>query len=179
MEERFIGRINFERATGYFAYSRGSKFANLVHDFKYRKYPSLAAVFGELIGRELLTGGFFADSDLIVPIPVHFMKRMRRGYNQSEFFARGLSTSTGIKISYCLGARRNHKTQTGKTLEERTSNVSGIFRVQRPELLKGKHLVIADDVCTTGSTLCEAVRTIDEATAHTCRFTLLTIGVTV
>lgn len=178
MEDRFAGRIRFERCTGYFLYTRDSGFARIVHDFKYRKFPSLALELGKIVGRELFTTGFFGDAELIVPVPIHYLKRLRRGYNQAECFARGVAEMTGIPVACNLKAVRGHGTQTGKTAEEREENVRGIFRLKDVDSLRGKHIVVVDDVCTTGSTLREAVETMDKATGGDCRFTLLTIGVT-
>lgn len=153
MQQRFAGHGIIENADAVFYYVRSTPLAKAIQDFKYNRFPSLAVEFGREMGRRLLTTGFFYGIDLLVPVPIHFTKRLRRGYNQSERLCHGLSELTGIPVSICLYARRAHKTQTGKSLEGRRSNTRGVFAVRHPERLQGLHVLIVDDVCTTGSTL--------------------------
>lgn len=152
MALRFKGYPAVERATAVFRYARSTPVARAIHDFKYNRYPSLAVELGREMGRRLLTTGYLSDIDIILPVPVHFTKRLRRGYNQSECLARGLAEVTGIFVGHNLYARRPHRTQTGRTLEERRMNTENVFAVKRPEELIGKRVLILDDVCTTGST---------------------------
>lgn len=163
MEMRFKGYPSVERATAVFLYVRSTPLARAIHDFKYNRYPSLAVEFGREMGRRLLSTGYLSDIDIILPVPVHFTRRLRRGYNQSECLARGLSEITGIAVGGHLYARRPHRTQTGRTLEERRMNTSGVFGVRREEELKGKRVLILDDVCTTGSTLIECAEAVRKA----------------
>lgn len=178
MAERFAGLVPFERATGYFFYTREGAFASLVQDFKYRSMPDLAVTVGEIVGRELLPTGFFYQMDAIAAVPMHYVKRWRRGYNQAEQIAVGISKATGIPVVNVLKARRPHATQTAKTSEERHRNVGGAFKVGNPSLIEGKHILLVDDVCTTGATLTEAALTL-LGSVEKMRISLLTIGVTV
>lgn len=177
MELRFAGIIPFERATGYFFYSPGSALASLIHDFKYRQFPGLARQLGKIMADELYSTGFFSGADYIIPVPLHFMKQCRRGYNQSGHIALGVSEATGISINTDLRARRPHRTQTALTHEQRAENIRGIFRLRNADRLRGKTVVIIDDVCTTGATLTEAAATILRE-APGSRVLLLTLGVT-
>ena len=95
----------------------------------------------------------FSGIDVIIPIPLHKKKQQIRGYNQSEWIARGIAAVTGIPIDTELILRKkNTETQTRKSVFERRDNVEGIFELQHPETLAGKHILIVDDVLTTGST---------------------------
>ena len=129
------------------------------------------------MGEELLTAGFLDGVEVVMPVPMHFMKQARRGYNQAERLAAGLSAATGIRVSEALKAVRPHKTQTAKTLGERHANTEGLFRLSDPSEAEGKGVLLLDDVCTTGSTLTAASLAILRA-APGCRLTLLTLGVT-
>ncbi len=177
MEERFAGQFPFERATGHFFYTRDSSLSTLIQDMKYRRFPAIGDMLGSLIASELYPTGFFTDIDFLMPVPMHFMKKMRRGYNQTEHIARGVSVVTTIPVCLNLKAVKSHKTQTSMTKEERLVNTSGIFRLFNPEDLENKRVLLIDDICTTGSTL----RSAAEATlsgAPTCKVSMLSVGVT-
>ena len=177
MEQRFMGLFPFRRATGHFFYSRGSDLALLMADLKYRRFRGLAFRLGAIVGEELLATGFFSDVDVIAPVPMHFMKKARRGYNQAEEICRGLSRAVSLPVSLNLKAVRGHRTQTAMTLDERRENTSGIFRLDRPEEIDGRHLLLVDDVCTTGSTLASAAEQV-LSRAPGATVSLLTVGVT-
>lgn len=177
MEQRFAGIVPFVRATGFFLYSRHSDVANVIHDMKYRQFPSVGRRLGEIVGGELLTAGFFDGADLVAAVPMHWRKRMRRGYNQAQLIAAGVSDATGIPVCDALEACRAHKTQTAMTLQQRQENLSGSFRVTDPEALRGKGLVIIDDVCTTGATMRTLAETIMAAVPD-CRLFLLSVCAT-
>lgn len=178
MERRFAGLVPFVRATGHFIYSRNSDLAAAVHDMKYRQFPSVGRRLGEIVGEELHMAGFFDGAELVTGVPMHWRKKAVRGYNQADFIARGISEATGLRLVDALNATRAHKTQTAMTLEQRLANLAGSFRVTDADALRGKGLVIVDDVCTTGSTL----RSLAAEVANTvpdCRLYLLSVCVTV
>lgn len=176
LEERFAGLFPFERATGLFLYSAGSPLSILIQDMKYRRFPSIGDMLGERAGIELYSTGFFSGIDLILPVPMHFIKRMRRGYNQTDHIASGISKATGIPVSHTLTAIRGHRTQTALTREERLENTAGLFRVKQPQEVTGRHILLVDDICTTGSTIISAAKAIWEA--HPSALSILTLGVT-
>lgn len=178
MESRFAGIVPFVRATGFFIYSRNSELANAIHDMKYRQFPSVGHRLGEIVGEELFTAGFFDGADVVAAVPMHWRKRVHRGYNQVDMIARGISEATGLPVVDSLKACRSHKTQTSMTLQQRQENLLGSFRVSDPDSLRGKGVVIVDDVCTTGATLRTLARTVTEAVPD-CRLYLLSVCVTV
>lgn len=94
-EQRFLGLFPFRQATGHFFYSRDSDLSVLMHDLKYHGFRGLARYLGGVVATELLTTGFMTGIDALVPVPMHFMKKARRGYNQTEEIARGISKVTG------------------------------------------------------------------------------------
>lgn len=176
MEQRFMGIVPYTRASGHFFYSRHSDLAELIKDFKYRKYRGLAAHLGAVVAIELLPTGFFNDIDVIVPVPMHFLKQARRGYNQATEVARGMARVAKLPVNQNLRAVQSHRTQTSQSLAGRRNNVEGIFKLRNPQQLAGLHVLLVDDVCTTGSTLTEAALTItNSANAN---ISMLTLGVT-
>ncbi len=178
MERRFAGIVPFVRATGHFIYSRNSELAAAIHDMKYRQFPSVGRRLGEIVGEELNMAGFFSGADCIAAVPMHWWKEARRGYNQVDHIARGLSKATGLPVVEVLEATRSHKTQTAMTLQQRQANLSGSFRIKDPEAIEGKGLVIVDDVCTTGATLRTLAAEVSESVTD-CRIYLLSVCVTV
>ncbi len=151
------------KASSYFYYNRENPYAKLIHDTKYHGRPHIGRTLAAEHAKELLAAGFFDGIDALQPIPIHFIKRIKRKYNQSEEIAKGVSEVTGLPIIDCLRAATYHSTQTRKNAEERQKNASGAFRVTNPSGLQGKHILLIDDVITTGSTMTEAMETIMRA----------------
>ena len=152
------------RATAYFYYYKEGKYSHLIHHLKYYNHPEVGIYLGRLAATELKASGFFDGIDLIVPVPLSKKKQRQRGYNQSDYIARGISEVTGIDV--CINSIEriiDTDTQTRKGHMERWANTKGIFRITAPEALKGKHILLVDDVATTGATL------------HACTSTLLTL----
>lgn len=177
MEQRLAGQLPFERATGWLFYTPDTDVARLVYDFKYHGYSGLGRELGKACGTELLPSGFFAGIDMVIPVPLHFLKEWKRGYNQSEMLAVGIGEATGIEVAGNLRAKRPHRSQTTREREDRWQNTSGIFAVSDPHSLKGKHVLIVDDICTTGATIISAGKALIEAQPDI-RLSVLTLGVT-
>jgi len=174
MARLFWGRVMIRNAAAFFYYQKGSRYQNLIHEIKYFNQKQLGILLGRWFGDEL-TYTSFRMAELIHPVPLHAVKLKNRGYNQSEQIALGLSEALGIPLETTLIERVvNTDTQTRKTKYERWSNVEGIFRVTKPDRLKNKHVLLVDDVVTTGSTLeaCAAPVLALEGTA----VSILTLG---
>ncbi|KAA6345068.1 hypothetical protein EZS27_007334 [termite gut metagenome] len=154
MERLFEGSFPFVRTTSFFFYDTGSRFNEILHQLKYKGNKELGEVMGSCMARELLSSGFFEGIDMLVPVPLHPKKLKRRGYNQSEQIAAGISHVTGIPVITSYSERiKNTDTQTHKSAIERRENVEGIFLLQNPLFFSGKHILIVDDVLTTGATI--------------------------
>lgn len=154
MCERFWGLMPVERASALVWYVEGSPWRDMIHRFKYAGQWRVAYNMGRWYGTLLRESGLYADVDVVVPVPVHLWRRLFRGYNQSEYIARGVAKELGVKVlvdSVCR--HRYNSSQTSRRSDERWDNVEGIFRVRRKEELVGKHVLLVDDVFTTGATI--------------------------
>lgn len=148
------GKIPLEQAASYLYFTYDSPVQRLLHSIKYRNKPAAAYFFGKKYGRELTAANTFQDAGLIIPVPLHRKNRRKRGYNQSEYFAKGLSAAMGIPMSSSAVkrvVRRN--SQTHKNRYDRYENTKGVFKVVKPRKLIGQHIILVDDVLTTGATL--------------------------
>lgn len=141
----------------WFYYQRLSPWARVVHSAKYGGRPRLARDLGRLFTAEIVADGFFDDVDCLVPVPMHFLKRLKRGYNQAYRIALGVADVTKLPVDQSFYARRGHATQTRRTAVERSHNVrADMFDVRADSGLAGKRIVVIDDIVTTGATI-EAV----------------------
>lgn len=126
----------------------------LLHEFKYNNRPEVGQVLGRVYGNELVHAGYSSQFDLILPVPLHVWKKKRRGYNQSEEFAKGLAKSMNIPaLTTCVDRLVNTETQTRKSKLKRWQNVSEVFFVSDNEFVNDKRVLLVDDVITTGATL--------------------------
>jgi ComF family protein len=150
----FWGRVKIDNATAFFAYNKGSNYQHLIHFIKYKGLKELGFETGRRFGIALSASPWFNSIDFVVPVPLHPKKQKMRGYNQSEWIASGISKSLKKPLSTDNLKRNLHtSTQTRKNRYERWENVENIFEVTRPEEFAGKHILLIDDVVTTGSTL--------------------------
>jgi len=154
MEQVFWGKVRLEHACAFFFFSKGSRFRKLLHKLKYYGKKEIGIVLGRRFGMELRESPFYQTVDTVIPIPLHPKKLRKRGYNQSEQIAIGLATTTAWELDTKSVVRKQHtETQTRKNRMERWENVSEVFVVRYPELIKGKHVLLVDDVITTGATI--------------------------
>lgn len=150
----FWGRCIIERAAAFSYYTTDSRIRKLIHQLKYKGVKEIGPELGRIYGKSLKFSGFLDGIDMVIPVPLHPSKRRKRGYNQSELIAEGISESTGIPLDIRLLFRiRRTKTQTRKSRYDRWINVRETFRIAGGERLNGKHVLLVDDVITTGSTL--------------------------
>lgn len=175
IHRRLAGKVPIERAAAMFHYYRDTAYTRLIHVAKYGGRPRVGEALAGKFATEIAGDGFFDGIDIILPVPLHRLKRLRRGYNQTEYIARGLSEVTGIPVSDNIVALRGHGTQTRRGAFERWLNSRNVYGVERPEMLAGKHLLVVDDVITSGSTMlscCEAIQT----AVHDARISVLSLG---
>lgn len=175
--EKFYAQENFIYASSFLFFLSDSGYRNLIHRFKYHGQWLLAQQMGYWFGSEIRSGGLYSDIDMIVPVPLHWRKRLRRGYNQSEYIALGMSRAMNVKSNFgCLKRIRHNKSQAQSKLHERWQNVSGIFVVRHADRLAGAHILLVDDVLTTGATICSCAEAIRRAVPD-CRLSVATLAV--
>lgn len=173
---RLSALFELRQASSFFFYTKGSGYDRLIHSFKYNGKYRISYELGYWFGQELKASGLYDDIDVVVPIPLHPIRFMKRGYNQSAHFARGLAHCLGVKVSTSNVIRSRHnRSQTRHSHNERWENVSGIFDVRNPSALEGKHLLIVDDVLTTGATI-ESCATAILSNVNDCRLSVATIA---
>jgi ComF family protein len=153
LEERLHGEVVFTHALAYYKFYKSGLTQRLLHHMKYRDRPDLAMLAGRWFGGEIAAHFSGEVFDMIVPVPLHRKKERKRGYNQSVYLARGIAESTGIPVQDVLLRTKYSDTQTHKSRIERWQNVSGIFQLRDPQRITGKHVLLVDDVVTTGATL--------------------------
>lgn len=149
-----------EKAASFFFYKNESPYSRLIRDAKYNGHPEIDRDLARLFALELRPTGFFDDIDIIMPVPIHWSKRIKRGYNQTEHIARGLSDISGIPVACNLRAVKGHSTQTRKKAKERRNALLNIFKVDHPDELAGLHILLVDDVITTGATMMTCAATL-------------------
>ncbi len=154
VEKIFWGRIAITAAMSEFYFSKASIIQNLIHEFKYRGNKKVGMYLGNMMGKSLLNSNRFKNIDVLIPLPLFFQKEYARGYNQSAILCAGINEIMNIPMITKNVIRTIHtETQTKKGRIQRWENVEKSFSVLDPESLKGKHILLVDDVITTGATL--------------------------
>ncbi len=172
----FYGQFPFVRGAGWFFYSSKDNVVKVIHRAKYYGDSALCQWLGRAAATEFLAYDFFAGIDVIVPMPLTRSRRRWRGYNQCYEIAKGVAAYTGLPIVANAVQRVHFKhSQTMASGAERRENVRDAFRLKRPAAIEGKHILLIDDVVTTGSTISSCGRAI--ATAGNVQITVMTIGV--
>jgi ComF family protein len=152
--QTFIGRVPIEKATSLVFFTKDGQIQHLLHRFKYKGRKEIGVQLGNLLGTELKKCGWSDNIDIIVPVPLHKAKQHWRGYNQAHIFAEGIAAATDLKVcSDVLERSKKTATQTRKSRAGRVENVRDVFKLRKPDQLKNKHILLVDDVITTGATL--------------------------
>ena len=150
----FAGRVPIIKACSYYLYEKSGRVQNLLHAIKYQNQKELAEHVGKLYAMDLATDKSMQEVDVILPIPLHKNKLKLRGFNQSEWFARGLAEGLKKEVNSTLLERIvDTKTQTRKKKFQRWENVEGIFKLGPQPLMPNPHVLLVDDVITTGATI--------------------------
>ena len=166
--QMFQGRVKLHAATACFFFAKSGKVQHLIHELKYKKNKEAGVFLGREMGQNLKEAPLFQDIDYLIPVPLHPKREQQRGYNQSLMIAQGINEVTGIPIGDKYLVRVKYtETQTHKTAEERHQNVKDIFELHHADELQGKHLLLIDDVLTTGATLEACARQLEHISGIT------------
>jgi ComF family protein len=150
----FKGRIDIKAGAAFLYFSRGGGTQRLLHQIKYNNQPDLIFTIGKWYGRQLLNSELWQGIDVIVPVPLHWKKQRKRGYNQSAVFGEGIAEVMGITCAkYALKRITHDKSLTGMNRLKRVETIGTSFVLQHPRQVKNKHVLLVDDVLTTGATL--------------------------
>ncbi len=158
----FWGQVTIERAASLFFFSPHSETARIIYRMKYYGGVDTCLDMGRILAGEYAPTGFFDDIDVIVPVPLTFRRRLRRGYNQSEYLARGMAEVTGLPVETRAVMRTRFtvsQTQLGRS--GRMENVDGLFRLRKTagtRRISGRHVLLVDDVVTSGATIMACAR---------------------
>jgi ComF family protein len=152
--KNFWGKVPLHAATAMYFFNKGQKVQQLMHQLKYKNQREIGKRLGKLMGLEIKQSPEFADVDFILPVPLHQTRIRKRGYNQSDMIAEGMSTILQKPfLTDFLLRKKATETQTRKSRYERFENTEEIFDVNPQNKINAKHFLLVDDVVTTGSTL--------------------------
>jgi ComF family protein len=152
--QQFWGKLHLQGAYSLYYFSKGGKVQNLMHHFKYNGMQRIGNVLGSIAGAQLAENEVFASADLIIPVPLHKRRLKERGYNQSSCFAKGIAEKLNAAVEENnLIRTKATETQTHRSRFARYENMKDVFAIANPERLENKHVLLVDDVVTTGSTL--------------------------
>ena len=178
MAQLFWGLMPIERAAAWFYYAPNTKTSQIIYDLKYHDQPDIGIVMGQAAAREFAADNFFEGIDVILPVPLAKERWRQRGYNQSEMIARGISQETGITVLTDAVMRLHFsESQTHLDRWERLKNVEQQFQAPNPASLSGKHVLLVDDVTTSGATIIACASALHPK-QHQIRFSVLTLGFT-
>ena len=163
LEELFYGRVRIEAATSYLYFKRHSIVQRLIHALKYKGRQDIGGWFGNLLANEMSESGRFGCIDVLIPVPLHPKKKRGRGYNQVSRFGKALAYRLDIPLREdALKRTREGKSLTGQNRIERNESMRDAFSLSFPGSLEGKHVLLVDDIITSGATLEACARKILE-----------------
>jgi len=149
----FDGKVNLENATAFLEFEPGNKAQRIIHELKYKNNPQLAIYMGKLMGIEWKDFYKKSNIDAIIPVPLHYSKKIKRGYNQAEKLAIGIAEITGIDLhANVLKRHKKTESQTTKSRYDRWVNVASVFSMESRTTIFPEHVLLVDDVITTGAT---------------------------
>jgi ComF family protein len=153
-EKIFMGRINVENASAYTYFNKQSVMQNLLHQLKYKGKKEIGLYFGRRMGEGFISSERYKDIEALIPLPLFFKREKKRGYNQASMIGEGIAEVMGLPVLKDVIVRRKHtETQTHKSRADRWENIEGKFELINKEKIEGKHVLLVDDVLTTGATL--------------------------
>ena len=152
--KHFWGRVNINHGAALFDFKKEGMIQKMIHELKYRKKRDVGILLGNYMGKHMLESPFFTEIDMVIPVPISRIKQSKRGYNQSFLVAEGILKAAGWPIENNLLVKtKDTGSQTSRSRAQRLDNVSDSFKITNSEKIKGKHVLLVDDVITTGATL--------------------------
>ena len=172
----FRAREPYAYASALFFFQSESDYRHILYSLKYHSNTAAGEHFGRMLGRKMAGAEHFKDVDVVIPVPLHWTRKWSRGYNQAEYIAKTLATELGAQIRKdILLRRRRTSTQTKVDVEQKGKNVHGAFEAVVPEHMPA-HILIVDDVFTTGSTLSACHEALRKALPASVRISIATLG---
>lgn len=154
VEKMFVGRVPIHAATSMYYFNKNSLLQHLLHQLKYGGNQAIGVELGTMLGTRLLVSHRYTQVDYIIPIPLSKKRQQQRGYNQSLAISNGIAASMQVPVLDNLAIRqRDNETQTHKTRQERWENMQNVFYSNNTNIIAHKHILLVDDVLTTGATL--------------------------
>jgi ComF family protein len=177
MAQLFWKLTTIQKAAALFYYQPHSETAQLIYRLKYNNRPDIGEDMGRVMASEMQLSDFFSDIDILLPVPLSRKRLRQRGYNQSEQLAIGISDVTHLPIvTKALRRKEFHQSQTKLNRWQRQENVDNTFLLVDDSQLKGRHVLLIDDICTTGATLIACANTLKDV--KDIRISVLTLGFT-
>jgi ComF family protein len=150
----FYGRVDLEAATALFYFHKSGRVKHLLHHLKYKGKEEIGRVFGNWLGAEILESPYFESIDIVIPVPIHSKKLKQRGYNQVALFAQQIAKILNASyVDDVLLKSINTKTQVFQSREARFQSVADSFYTQNLNTIDTQHLLLVDDIITTGATV--------------------------
>ena len=175
MARLFWGHLPLVRAAALFYYESHSEVSKLIYKLKYGDHPEYGYLMGQYLAEDFSMNGFFDGIDAIVPVPISRKRKWSRGYNQSEHIAKGIARVTGLPVRTDIVKRKSFQSsQTHLNWWQRHGNVEDAFTLKKAEWAKDKHLLLVDDVLTTGATVISCAKEI--CRAGNVKISVATIG---
>lgn len=177
MTQLFWGLAPVSRAAALFFYEPHAEAAQFIYDLKYADRPDIGEDIGRMMAEEMQMADYFAGVDVIIPVPLSSKRKRQRGYNQSEMIAHGIHEITHIPVMHrALKRKHFHQSQTSLMRHQRQENVAEMFELRDAKDLEDKHILLVDDVCTTGATLIACTHVLKDIPGI--RISVLTLGFT-
>lgn len=175
LKTKIIGLTDVHRVFSFLRFTKRGMSQRILHELKYKHKPELGNLLGRTYGRVLLET-FGSQWDIVTPVPLHPLKFKKRGYNQSERFAQGLSEVLGVPVHSGLQRVKFTETQTHKSRWQRWENVETVFEVDSSSGVVGKNVLLVDDVMTTGATLAACANALLQAGSKSIDIAVIAAG---
>lgn len=173
----FAGRIRLKAGAAFLFFSRGGGTQRMLHQIKYNNQPDLITTIGRWYGKQLLKSDLWTETEVIVPVPLHWKKLRKRGYNQSAVFGQAIGDVMHLPCHPQALLRITHdKSLTGMKRLERVETIGNSFVLAKPSLVKHRHVLLVDDVLTTGSTLESCAIALEKAPVASIRMVTIACG---